>query len=66
MRKLHPNDIALALADALPRNAERRDEIVAVGMLATALISGSKPSDRADLVEEFCRVLRDSVAMELN
>ena len=32
-------DIALALADALPRNAVRRDELIAVGMVATALIS---------------------------
>lgn len=60
------NEIAMALADALPRNAERRTEIIAVGMLATALIVGSKPDDRADLVEEFCATLRKSIATELN
>jgi len=61
-----PNDIALALADALPRSARRRDEIIAVGILATALIAGSAPDGRAELVEEFCAILRESVAGELN
>lgn len=60
------NEIALALADALPRQADRRVEIVAVGMLATALISDAKVDQRADLVETFCKALRESVAGELN
>lgn len=60
------DEIACALADALPRNADLRTEIVAVGMLATALISGAREDDRADLTEEFCAILRRSVAMELN
>lgn len=61
-----PNEIACAIADALPRNASRRAELIAVGMVATALISGSRHEDRAELVEFFCSQLRASVAGELN
>ena len=64
--KPSPDDIALALADALPRNAVRRDELIAVGMVATALISGAKDETRSELIEEFCSILRKSVAGELN
>ncbi len=61
-----PNEIAFALADALPRTATRRDEIIAVGILATALIATSAPDGRAELVEEFCAILRDSIRGEMN
>jgi hypothetical protein len=60
------DEIAIALADALPRNAKRREEIVAVGMLATALIVGTSETDRAELVETFCNTLRKSVANEMH
>ena len=60
------DEIALALADALPHDADRRTELVAVGMLTTALIAGTVTEDRAELVEEFCATLRRSVANELN
>lgn len=66
MTKPNPNEIACALADALPRNAERRAELIAVGMLATALIAGTEEQERAALVEIFCTQLRSSVANELN
>jgi hypothetical protein len=66
MSQPSPDEIACALADALPRNAERRSELIAIGMLATALIAGSRTDDRADLVELFCSQLRKSVANELN
>lgn len=59
-------EIVLALTDALPRNAERRTEIVAVGMLATALISDTCQEDHPRLVEEFCSILRRSIVSELN
>lgn len=62
----NPDEIACALADALPRNAALRDEIIAVGMLATALISSSQPNNRAELLDQFCKTLRSSVANELN
>lgn len=61
-----PNEIAEVLAEALPANASRRDEIIAVGIVAGALISGVEPGDRAGLTEAFCATLRDSVAMDLN
>ena len=63
---MDPNEIAMALADALPRDAERRTEIIAVGMLATALIAGTREDERAELVETFCNTLRKSVAGEMN
>lgn len=66
MSRPSPDEIACALADALPRNAERRAELIAIGMLATALIADSKTDDRSDLVEFFCMQLRKSVANELN
>ena len=61
-----PKDIFIALADALPRNAERREEIIAVGMLATALISDTDKDGRAELVETFCGIVRKTIAAELN
>lgn len=66
MSKPEPNDIALALADALPRDADRRSELVAIGMVATALIATTHQEERAELVEFFCNQLRASVANELN
>jgi hypothetical protein len=69
---LHPmprpcaEEIALALAAALPRDAARRDEIVAVGMVATALIAGTAREEQAELVETFCTLLKESVRAELN
>lgn len=66
MPKYDPNVIAEALADALPRDADRRSELVAIGMVATALIVGIKPEKRAELVDFFCNQLRASVANELH
>lgn len=61
-----PNEIVLALSDALPPDATRFDEIVATGMLMTALIIGVVEEERAALVEQVCDTLRKSVANELN
>lgn len=66
MPRPSPDEIAIAIADSLPCDADRRDEIIAVGMVATALISGSDDDARSDLIEEFCAILRKSVAGELN
>jgi hypothetical protein len=60
------NEIAIILADALPEGADRRTEIVAVGILATALIADTVVEERAELVETFCATLRKSVANELS
>jgi hypothetical protein len=60
------DEIACALAEALPRDADRRTELVAVGMLATALIADTVVEERAELVETFCATLRRSVANEMN
>ena len=66
MPKHHPHAIAAALADALPADGDTRSELVAVGMVATALISHTAPDERAALVETFCKTLRDSIAGELH
>jgi uncharacterized protein YejL (UPF0352 family) len=66
MTKHQPHAIAEALADALPADADTRSELVAVGMVASALIATSAPDGRAELVETFCKTLRDSVASDLN
>jgi len=60
------DEIAIALADALPADADPRTELVAIGMLATALIAATDADQRADLVETFCTTLRKSVANEMN
>lgn len=63
---MQPNEIALALADALPTDADRMDEITAAGMLMTALIVGVVPEERSMLVEQICKTLRESVRQEMN
>ncbi len=60
------DQVALALADALPADAMLQTELVAVGMLVTALICNAEQKDRCELVEMFCELLRNSVAGELN
>lgn len=61
------NEIALSLAEALPqRGSGLKNEIVATGMLMTALIVTAPPEERAELVELVCVSLRHSVAVELN
>lgn len=67
MPNLNPVEIARTLADTLPPSALRRDEIIAVGILATALISGIiDAEERANTVEKFCSQIRANVANELN
>lgn len=58
--------IMKTLLEALPEEADARDELVAVGGLAGAIINATAPEGRADLVECFCATLRKAVATELN
>lgn len=58
--------IMKTLLEALPDEADARDELVAVGGVASAIINATAPEGRADLVECFCDTLRKSVAVELN
>lgn len=66
MPQTDPATLAIALADTLPRNADRRSELVAIGMLATAVICEGPDDERAELVETFCSILRAGVAQQLN
>lgn len=66
MPTITSSEIAACLAEALPQEASLRDEIIAVGIVAGALISGATPDDRAELTEAFCATLRGCVAMDLN
>jgi hypothetical protein len=59
-------EIMRSLMQALPEEADARDELVAVGSLAGAIINATAPEGRADLVERFCATLRKAVATELN
>lgn len=61
-----PKKIAEALSDALPRSADARDELIALGMVATGVICTTRQEDRAQLVETFCALVRKGVATELN
>lgn len=58
--------IMRSLLDALPDEADARDELVALGTIASAIINATEPDGRAGLVECFCDTLRKGVAMELN
>lgn len=60
------NQIADSLAAALPEEGDPRDELVALGMVASGVICQTAQHERADLVEAFCSILRKSVALELN
>lgn len=66
MRRPEPDEIAIALAEALPRDALVLQEIKALGMVTSALIAGTGQEGRAELVEVFCETLRKSLASELN
>lgn len=55
-----------SLAAALPENADAREELIAVGMVATGIISAVPHEDRAELVDKFCKTLRLGVAGELH
>lgn len=59
-------EIADTLAQALPPESNLTNALVAVGMVTNALISDAPVAQRAELVEKFCSILRDSVAGELN
>lgn len=58
--------IMRSLIEALPEEAEARDELVALGAVTAGVINTVVPEERADLVERFCATLRRQVAMELN
>jgi hypothetical protein len=73
MRRLHEDavmskakTISENLAEALPATADPRDELVALGMVATAIICQTEPEARAALVDTFCDTLRKGVASGLN
>lgn len=55
-----------ALTGALPREAEARDELAALGIIATGIICQAEPDERAELVETFCGILRKSCASDFN
>ena len=67
VRKEDPRLLADALIDAMPSVADRRQALVALGMVTTVMICESaSPIDRAELVDAFCKILRDEVAKQLN
>ena len=58
--------IMRSLLEALPEEAEARDELVALGAVAAGVINTTEVEGRAALVERFCATLRKNVATELN
>lgn len=58
--------IAKSLANALPPEAEVRDELTALGFVATGILYQVDPSERAELVETFCRILRKGCTSDFN
>lgn len=60
------NDIMRSLLEALPAEADARDELVALGAVTAGVIITTEPEERAKLVDSFCSTLRKHVAGELN
>lgn len=58
--------IADSLAHALPDTADPRDELIALLLVTSGVILTTEPDERAELVDNFCRVLRESVILDLN
>lgn len=58
--------IAEAISDALPPRADARDELIALGLVATGVICQTPVDRRAQLVDTFCALLRKGCATELN
>lgn len=58
--------LAHSIADALEESEDARSELIALGMVVSGVICETEPEGRADLVDTFCKILRDSVANELN
>lgn len=59
-------ELAGEIASVLPEEADPRDELVALGMVATGVICSTRHEDRAELVDTFCKMLRLGVAGELH
>lgn len=57
-----PKTIAATLSNALPPRADARDELIALGMIATGVICQTPAQDRAKLVDTFCELMRKGVA----
>jgi hypothetical protein len=59
-------EIATAIAETLETTDDVVTELVALGMVASAVIGTTSKDRHHELVETFCRVLRRSVGTELN
>lgn len=62
----HPRMIIEALTDALPPEANARDELIALGMVATGVICSTPIEQRSELIEIFCALVRKGTATDLN
>lgn len=60
----NPMPIVNAITDALKPSDDARNELVALGMVVSAVICNLPPTQRPHLVEMFCALLRVAVAEE--
>lgn len=58
--------IADSLAHAMPDTADPHDELIALAVVASGVILTTAVDQRAALVDNFCRVVRKSVNLDLN
>ena len=61
-----PKSLALSVAEVMSESKNPRDELVALGMVATGIICETPAEQRAELVETFCQILRNSVTGALH
>ena len=57
-----PKSLALSVADVMSESKNSRDELVALGIVASGIICEMPPEHRAEFVETFCQILRSSVS----
>lgn len=54
--------LADSIAESISESTDPRVELVALGMVVSGVICETRPESRAELVETFCTILRQSVA----
>lgn len=58
--------VARSIADTLAESNDAREELIALGIVVSGVISETPPEGRSELVDVFCDLVRKSVAGTLN
>lgn len=61
-----PKSLALSVSEVMEKSTSPRSELIALGMVASGIICETPAEQRAELVETFCQILRNSVTGALH